>query len=136
MGVMILHREWDLMALIYCSDCGGPVSDLAVACPRCARPMRAPQLSARTPHPVLEAPQDFPMRSVEPIRVVTAKDLPGANDRGVYQVTDMRLKAKVQTIFLGSMTLIMLGMGNVPGVLVLGIFASITGFMWFRLRNN
>lgn len=34
------------MALINCPDCGNKVSDLAPACPKCARPIHAPAHTA------------------------------------------------------------------------------------------
>src|SRR5687768_2500191 len=40
------------MALLTCGDCGGPVSDLASACPRCGRPnaTKVPAMDAPGSH--------------------------------------------------------------------------------------
>lgn len=44
------------MALLTCPDCKGPVSDQAVACPKCGRPVeKAPE---PTPEPEPEPPQE------------------------------------------------------------------------------
>ena len=49
------------MALIKCPDCGTDVSDQAVACPKCARPMKAAAKARRSsPRASAEAPDDAP----------------------------------------------------------------------------
>lgn len=42
------------MALVACPDCGTQVSDLAPACPRCARPVAAP-LPQRPQHVIVRS---------------------------------------------------------------------------------
>jgi hypothetical protein len=76
------------MALIVCKDCGHKVSDMALACPQCARPvearreLRAASEGARVtrlrPAPVTSEPERRPVASAEPPPVEAASSLPTA----------------------------------------------------------